>query len=262
MKYTIVHRLDSKSIETSSYVDKALQKEDKERDDKNPDLVIVIGGDGTFLVAAHKYIEIISDVLMVGLHTGTLGFFADFKSGEVDLLIDSILNKQPKVSTKRLLKTEVINRDDSKNVFYSLNEIRIENIIKTQILKVWINDVFLETFRGTGICVSTQPGSTGYNRSLKGAVISDNLELMQMTEITGIHHRLFQSLQVPLILGEKTEIGFASPSFKEAILCYDHLSVEISEAKQVYCTLSNSKKINFARFKDGLTYTHRIKSLF
>lgn len=262
MRYTIVNRIDEMSAKTCNYVHSQLVDTHMRRDDKNPELVIVIGGDGTFLVATHKYADIISDVIMVGIHTGTLGFFADFKLDEVDLLIENILNKKPKISSKRLLKTRVINSDESEDIFYSLNEIRIENIIKTQILKVWINQIYLETFRGTGICVSTQAGSTGYNRSLKGAAISDSLELIQMAEITGIHHKLFQSLQVPLILDEDSEISFASPSFKKAILCYDHLSVEITDAKHVFCTLSKSKIINFARYKPGLSYVHRIKSLF
>lgn len=262
MRYTIVNRLDEESNKARDYVDKQLEATHMQRDDKNPEIIIVIGGDGTFLVAAHKYIDIISDVLIVGIHTGTLGFFADFKLDQIDIMIDSVLNKKPHISTKRLLKTRVIDSDDSEKVYYSLNEIRIENIIKTQILKVWIDQVYLETFRGTGICVSTQPGSTGYNRSLRGAVISDTLELIQMTEITGIHHKLFQSLQVPMIMDRETEISFSSPSFKEAILCYDHLSVEVSNAKHVICSLSKNKKINFARYKPGLTYTHRIKSLF
>lgn len=262
MRYTIVHRLDERTRQISNQVDEALQKANKVRDDDNPEIIIVIGGDGTFLVAVHKYIDIISDVLVVGMHTGTLGFFADFKFDEINQLIDAILHKTPDVSTKRLLKTEVFNEDDSTNTYYALNEIRIENIIKTQILKVWIDQVYLETFRGTGICVSTQPGSTGYNRSLKGAVISDRLQLLQMTEITGIHHRLFQSLQVPLILEEDERIDFASPSFKQAILCYDHLSVDIRNAKHITCTLSKDKKINFARYRKERTYTHRIKALF
>lgn len=262
MKYTIVNRLDDKSAAASEYVHDKLKNTQMQIDNKNPELVIVIGGDGTFLVAAHKYIDIISGVLMVGVHTGTLGFFADFKIDEIDKLIDSILNKKPNISSKRLLKTRIVESDETEKTIYSLNEIRIENIIKTQILKVWINKIYLETFRGTGICVSTQPGSTGYNRSLKGAAISDSLQLMQMAEITGIHHKLYQSLQVPLILDEHSEISFASPSFKEAILCYDHLSIKINNAKHIFCSLSEDKIINFARYKPNLTYIHRIKSLF
>ncbi len=262
MKYTIISRNDELSNEKSNYIDQKLKEAGQERDDENPKLVIVVGGDGTFLVAIHKYFEKISDILLVGIHTGTLGFFADFQLEEVDFLIECILTKEPKVSTKRLLEVNIRNEDNSKEQYLALNEARIENILKTQILEVFINDVYLETFRGTGLCISTQPGSTGYNRSLKAAVISDELELLQMAEITGIHHRLFQSLQVPLILHADTTIKMKSPSFKWATLCYDHLSVPISEAVEVSTVLSKDKKVNFARYHENLTYTHRITSLF
>ncbi len=262
MKYTIVNRDDQLSKDTSEYINTALLAAGFTRDEVNPKLIIIVGGDGTFLVAAHRYIDNISDILMVGIHTGTLGFFADFRIEEVDYLIECIVNKQPKVSTKRLLEVEIENDDKSTDVYYALNEARIENILKTQILEVFINEVHLETFRGTGLCISTQPGSTGYNRSLKAAVISDELELLQVAEITGIHHRLFQSLQVPLVLGPDSIIELESPSFKQAILCYDHLSVEIDDAFKVVSRLSKDKKVNFARYHDKLTYIHRIRSLF
>ena len=262
MRYTIVNRLDDVSVNASEYINSKLQQNNKVRDNKNPEIVIVIGGDGTFLIAAHKYLDIIDNVLMVGIHTGTLGFFADFKLDEIDYLIDAILNEKPQVNTKRLLKIEVINNDDSIEEYYALNEVRIENIFKTQILEVTINDVYLETFRGTGLCISTQPGSTGYNRSLRGAVISDDLELIQVAEITGIHHRLFQSLQVPLILHPNSTIDLDSPSYDNASLCFDHLSTQIYNAKHVNVTLSKTKKINFARYHEDLTYIHRIRSLF
>lgn len=262
MKYTIVTRKDEKSNEIAQYIHNKLANSHMEKDDLLPELVIVIGGDGTFLVAAHKYIENISNIIMVGIHTGTLGFFADFQIDEVDELIYNILNKKPEISSKRLLKTSVLCRNNEEKTYYSVNEISIQNVIKTQILKVWINQTYLETFRGTGICVSTQAGSTGYNRSLKGAAVIDSLELMQMAEIAGIHHKLFQSLQVPLILDCNSEVAFASPSFEKARLSYDHESVSINDAKHVVCTLSNTKKINFARYKPNLTYIYRIKSLF
>lgn len=262
MKYTIVTRQDKKSNNIADYIHSKLENSHMDKDDKNPKLVIVIGGDGTFLVAAHRYIENISNIIMVGIHTGTLGFFADFKIDEVDDLVYSILNEKPEISSKRLIKASVLCRNNEEKIYYSVNEVSIQNVIKTQILKVWINQTYLETFRGTGICVSTQAGSTGYNRSLKGAVVIDSLELMQMAEIAGIHHKLFQSLQAPLILDSSAEIAFASPSFEKARLSYDHESVSINEAKHVVCTLSKTKKINFARYKPNLTYIHRIKSLF
>lgn len=262
MKYTIIDRNDKVSRETADYISKSLVKEGLIRDDENPKLVIVVGGDGTFLVAAHKYLDNISDIIMVGIHTGTLGFFSDFRLEEVDCLIDCILNVEPHINTKRLLEIDIVKDNNECRTFHALNEVRIENILKTQILEVFINDVYLETFRGTGLCISSQPGSTGYNRSLKGAVISDELELLQVSEITGIHHRLFQSLQVPLILHKNTEVKLTSPSYEKAIMCYDHLSLPIYDAKEVHVRLSKDKMINFARYHEHLTYTHRIKALF
>lgn len=262
MKYTVINRNDELSTEKAQYINDKLEKAGLIRDDVNPKLCIVVGGDGTFLVAVHKYLENISNILMVGIHTGTLGFFADFQLDEIDYLIECILTKEPDISTKRLLEVNIKNTDDTREKYYALNEVRVENILKTQILEVFINDVYLETFRGTGLCISTQPGSTGYNRSLKAAVISDELELMQMAEITGIHHRLFQSLQVPLILHANTKILLESPSYTKAILCYDHLSVPVNHASEVLIELSKDKKVNFARYHNNLTYTHRIRSLF
>ena len=49
-------------------------------DDVNPEIVIVVGGDGTFLNAVHKIIDKIGEVIFYGIHTGTLGFFTDYKS--------------------------------------------------------------------------------------------------------------------------------------------------------------------------------------
>lgn len=261
MLYTIVHRNDEVSIATSNYIKSKLENTKMHYDEEHPELIIVVGGDGTFLLGVHKYLENISNIIMVGIHTGTLGFFADFQLDEVDYLIECILTKEPRVNTKRLLKVDLQTKDDHK-AYYALNEARIENIIKTQILDVTIDNVHLETFRGTGLCLSTQPGSTGYNRSLKAAVISDKIEMIQVAEITGIHHRLFQSLQVPLILHPDSEIKLTSPSFHEAIMCYDHLSIPIHDVTEVNVTLSKSKSVNFARYHENITYTHRIRSLF
>lgn len=61
---------------------------------------------------------------------------------------------------------------------------RIENVIQTLDLEVMIDDEFFENYRGTGMCVCTQAGSTAYNRSLKGAVIDEGLNLLQLHEIT------------------------------------------------------------------------------
>ncbi|MDE8091375.1 hypothetical protein PT076_08825, partial [Erysipelothrix rhusiopathiae] len=44
--------------------------------------------------------------------------------------------------------------------FAALNEIRVENIVKTQALEIYIDDCYFETFRGNGVCISGKYGST------------------------------------------------------------------------------------------------------
>ena len=59
--------------------------------------------------------------------------------------------------------------------------------LKPLILEVKIDGIRLETFRGTGICISTSYGSTAYNKSLSGAVIDPKLKAFQLTEIAGMN---------------------------------------------------------------------------
>src|SRR5690625_6966647 len=59
-------------------------------DMENPDLVISVGGDGTFLEAFHRYIDKLEKTAFIGVHTGHLGFYADWTSDEVEKLVIEI----------------------------------------------------------------------------------------------------------------------------------------------------------------------------
>src|SRR5699024_2537418 len=90
--------------------------------------------------------------------------------------------------------------------YLALNEVRVENNRRSQVIDVYINDDCFETFRGNGLCVSTASGSTAYNKSLGGAVINSGAELMQLSEIAGIHHNAYRSLGSSLILDKSHTI--------------------------------------------------------
>ena len=256
MRYSIVRRNDEHSKEVEKKLRNLLSEQSFVEDVEQPKLVISIGGDGTFLYALHQYLDDCDEINFIGVHTGTLGFLTEYGSSEIEKFVDDLKNKKPTVISKRLLEFTV----DGKETHYALNEVRIENVMKTQILDIYISNDLLETFRGTGICISSQIGSTAYNRSLNGAVVDSDLEVLQLTEITGIHHRLFQSLQSPLVLGAEKEIRLQSDNFEGSILCYDHLNIKTDHAKEVVCRLSD-KKINIVRLKK-YNYAKRLKNLF
>lgn len=140
-------------------------------DEDNPELVISVGGDGTVLYSVHKYIHQLDQVSFIGIHSGTLGFLTDYQKDEYMDLVHDIRLDEFKTYNRCLL--EVKTHDET---YMALNEVRLENNRRSQVLGVYINGDFFETFRGNGLCVSQLQGSTAYNKSLGGAVINSGAD--------------------------------------------------------------------------------------
>lgn len=255
MKFTCVHRLDELSKNLADKLSSQLIANGYECDESNPEVVFVIGGDGTFLYAVHKYLDKLDDISFLGIHTGTLGFFTDYTDEEYEEFINDFLNKEPDIIEYQLLKVETGNK-----VYYALNEMRVENVKRTQKIKVYVNDEEFEEFAGTGLCICTQLGSTAFNRSLKGAVIQEGLPLIQMSEISGIHNRYYQSLGTSIVMKEDAHIRFVSDSFESALLCIDFNTYSLDHEQEVNIKLSG-KKVRMLRYKK-VGYFKRLKSLF
>lgn len=257
MKYSIVSKKDEKSFRVEKRMTQILRTNGWIYDDIHPSIVICCGGDGTLLYAVHQYIDIINEVKFVGIHTGTLGFFTDYTEDELEECVRDILMKEPVIDTYSLLEVQL---DDRKEKLYALNEMRVENVIKSQIMDIYIDDEFFETCRGSGVCICTQPGSTAYNRSLRGAVIDPGMEMMQLTEITPIQHSKHRSLNNPYIMMKNRKITMTSETFDTALLCYDHKHISLDDVTKITCTLS-TKKVNFARYRH-YSYLKRLKNLY
>ncbi|AMC92446.1 NAD+ kinase [Erysipelothrix larvae] len=260
IRFTIETRRDNFSYELENTVKDELSKRGCIYDPQNPELVICIGGDGTLLHAFHRYLDKIDSISFVGIHTGTLGFSTDYILENIEEFFDDVTHKEPTYDDKRILEVTCFGKDGSKHSFFALNEIRVENIVKTQNIEVSLNGEYFEFFRGNGLCVSGQHGSTAYNRSIGGAVIYCNLDLLQVTEISGIHHRHARSLAAPLILDPDTIIQFSSDSFEHALLCYDHLHIHLDNIEHLEIK-HNIKKMRFAHYK-SISYIERLNALF
>lgn len=257
MRYAVIAKKDVYSYDVENKIKDRLQYEGWEYNKKNPQLVICVGGDGTLLYAVHQYLSQLNDVKFLGIHTGTLGFFTDYTADELELCLSDIIHKSPRIFTSRLLEIQI---DQGKEVKYALNEMRVENIVKSQHMDIYVDGEFFETCHGSGICLSTQAGSTAYNRSLGGAVIDSGISLMQLAEITPIQHSKQRSLGNPYIMMENRIITMKSDTFDTAYLCYDHLSMPLEYTSELLCKMSD-KFVQFARYRD-YSYLARLKNLY
>ena len=257
-KFALVVKQDDHSHHIAAKIKAALCEGGWTFDLEKAELIICVGGDGTILQAVHQYMDQLQDVQFLGVHTGTLGFLTDYTQNELEEVIQAILTTEPEVYESKLLEITAYGKEVKR--YYALNEMRIENVIRTQILEISIDEEQFEICRGSGVCLSTQAGSTAYNRSLRGAVIDSGLSIMQLCEITGIQNSLHRSLNVPYIMTDTRTVAFRSHTFDEATLCYDHLHASLEGIKKVTCRMSN-KKVIFSRYRP-YSYLKRLKNLY
>ena len=86
MKVAIVHNQESKTLEVTERLKHLLEQAGIQTDEQQPELVISVGGDGTLLSAFHRYTHLLNDVRFLGVHTGHLGFYTDWRDYELEEL--------------------------------------------------------------------------------------------------------------------------------------------------------------------------------
>ena len=136
MKYTLLIKEDETSKKIGEYISKKIILE---KDEKNPDIVISVGGDGTILQAAHIY----PNKTIFGLHTGHLGFFANYNPDTVDDLILDINSGNYMTSTVDLLSCKIEEANGNTITMNALNEITVISPKKTLIMDVKVDKEYL-----------------------------------------------------------------------------------------------------------------------
>lgn len=253
MKYSLLVREDKNSNNIAKEIKENLIHE---YSDTNPDIVIAIGGDGTILQAFHKY----PDAVVFGVHTGHLGFFANYNPDTVKQLIDDINNNKYKEDKIELLSCKIEEANGNTIYANALNEIAIVSPSRTLILDVKVDNEYLEKFRGTGLCVSTSSGSTAYNKSLHGAVVDHDLVCMQLAEIASINSNAYRSLGAPLVLSRKRKIILEANLALELTISIDNLSYNLNSFKRVEF-FYNNKYIRMG-YHDAEGFINRIARTF
>ncbi len=240
MKYEIFTRGDNRSEQVKKALLDKLCKIQEYQLCQNPELVIFIGGDGTFLRAVQQYLPQIDDTTFIGVHTGTLGFFCDYHETEIEQLMIDLPKAQTLAHSYRLLE---LNRKylGGIDIHYAINEVRLENPFHTLVSDVYIDDVLLETFRGNGLIVASTLGSSGYNKSLGGALINTKLATMQLTEVATLQNNAYRSLGSSLVCASDEKITFKG-KFDHAVIGFDHLVLE-NHHQVNEMTISLSKKL-------------------
>ncbi len=136
----------------------------------NVDCLLSIGGDGT-LLRAITYVRK-SNIPILGINTGRLGFISSVSTQEIDDAINDLIKGNYTISERTLLELNT-----EKNLFkdknFALNEVAISKKDTSSMVKIeaYVDNEFLNTYWADGLVVSTPTGSTGYSLSCGGPII-------------------------------------------------------------------------------------------
>ncbi|HEN3017008.1 TPA: NAD kinase [Streptococcus agalactiae] len=228
---------------------------------KDPDIVISIGGDGMLLLAFHMYEKQLDKVRFVGVHTGHLGFYTDYRDFEVDTLINNLKNDEGEQISYPILKVTITLEDGRVIRARALNESTIKRIEKTMVADVVINQVVFERFRGDGILVSTPTGSTAYNKSLGGAVLHPTIEALQLTEISSLNNRVYRTLGSSVIIPKKDAIEIVPKRVGVYTISIDNKTVHYKNVTKIEYSI-DEKSINFVSTPSHTSFWERVNDAF
>ncbi len=218
---------------------------------KDTDCIIVLGGDGTILQAAHDILS--SEVPILGINIGTLGFLADIELHNIYEALDSLFNDEYILEHRMMLEGAIKREGEEIYLSNSLNEIVIERSGFSRIisLSVYVNGQLANRYRGDGILVSTPTGSTGYNLSAGGPVVKPDNQVIILTPICA--HSLSSR---SIILNASDEILVKIETSKktqdnEVIATYDGYESKLLHAEDLIEIKKSNKTTKFVKFKSN-----------
>lgn len=230
-------------------------------DNADPDIVITIGGDGTLLSAFHHYQEQLETIRFLGVHTGHLGFYTDWRADELDDLVISLQSDNGQAVSYPLLDISVTYHDENQARHYLvLNEATLKRIGMTMGADVYIGGELFERFRGDGLCVSTPTGSTAYNKSLGGAVIHPSLDVIQLTEIGSLNNLVYRTISSPMIVPVNDWITIVPNQASDFFMTVDQENIYGKQIEQIMFKVSK-RKIRFAKYRHT-EFWRRVQAAF
>ena len=189
--YIITNRTKDKNLEVTKHIQAYIESQGgmclvAEENNAMPDdidCILVLGGDGTLIRAARELPS--SDVPMLGINMGTLGYLTEVEVSDLEKSIDQLMAGDIYVEKRMLLQGQAENQVQNQAPNLALNDIVLTRFGKVRVIqfRVYVNGELLNTYRADGVIVSTPTGSTAYNLSAGGPIVAPTASLIVITPI-------------------------------------------------------------------------------
>lgn len=149
------------------------------------DMVLVLGGDGTLLGMGDCIAEAGSDIPILGVNFGSLGFLTEVTLPELYPALEAVLSGKVSLEARVMLQSTVRRNGGTFATHIALNDVVVTKAAKSRMvdLSVWIDDDFVTRVKADGLIVATPTGSTAYNLAAGGPILQPSVEALILTPI-------------------------------------------------------------------------------
>lgn len=186
------------------------------------DLILSVGGDGTFLSAVSMAVD--CKVPIAGVNCGRLGFLADITTENIEEALHQFIAGEYTLDYRSMLKLV-----EPEGIFsdfnFAVNELSVHKLQNSSMIKIetLINGEFLANYWADGLIVATPTGSTAYSLSVGGPIVTPDLSGLIITPIAS-HHLTVRPVVVPDDVEIELKIEGRGESF---LISVDHRSVPL-----------------------------------
>ncbi|MCF8563607.1 NAD(+)/NADH kinase [Alicyclobacillus tolerans] len=165
------------------------------------ELAFVLGGDGTLLGVARS--PAFHGIPLLGINVGHLGFLSEAEPTNIEETVRRVLNREYDLEPRLMLEASVLRNNDPVAKIIGLNDAGIAkgSFARMVTVHAYVDGVFVDSYSGDGVIVSTPTGSTAYSLSCGGPIVIPRLQVMLITPICP--HTLFSR---PCVIDDKQEV--------------------------------------------------------
>ena len=155
------------------------------------DMIMVLGGDGTFLAAGKLALR--KDIPILGLNLGRLGFLTEITVPELFPVLEKIEEGKAEIQVRHLLQARIKKGDELHFESHVINDAVLSKAGIARMLEIEtrVNQHYLALFKADGLIISTPTGSTAYSLAAGGPIVFPTMEAIVMTPICphSLNHR-------------------------------------------------------------------------
>jgi len=224
--------------ETSAYAKAAESVVRGEIGSRSLDFVIVLGGDGTLLAAARVVAK--AGIPVLGVNLGSLGFLTEVPLSELYSTLEAVDGNQCTVELRSLLQCQLIRAGTCVSNYQALNDVVISKsaIARLNNFELYIDQVFVSTYKADGLIISTPTGSTAYSMAAGGPILTPSVDAFVVTPVSphSLTHRA-------LVVRDSAEIEVVvMTGEEEAYLSVDgQVGMPVHDGDRVRCRKSEHK---------------------